>query len=40
MIAQAWMIKIADVKKDFTRLSLLSKLVMLSGILSMIFWRF
>lgn len=40
MFAQAWMIKIADVKKDFTRLSLLSKLVMLSGIVSMIFWRF
>ncbi len=40
MFAQAWMIKIADVKKDFTRLSLLSKLVMISGIVSMIFWRF
>jgi len=40
MFAMAWLIKVADVKKDFTRLSFLSKLVMLSGIISMLFWRF
>ena len=40
MITEAWLIKTADVKKDFTQLSLLSKVIMLSGILSMIFWRF
>jgi 4-hydroxybenzoate polyprenyltransferase len=40
MATEAWLIKTADVKKDFTQLSLLSKLVMLSGILSMVFWRF
>lgn len=40
MITEAWLIKTADVKKDFSRLSLISKVIMLSGILSMIFWRF
>jgi len=40
MFLIAWLIKTADVKKDFSRLSLLSKLVMISGIISMIFWRF
>lgn len=40
MAIQAWLIRTADVKKDFTRLSFLSKLIMLSGILSMVFWKF
>ncbi|MDZ4666908.1 MAG: geranylgeranylglycerol-phosphate geranylgeranyltransferase [bacterium] len=40
MVAMAWLIKTADVKSDFTRLSLLSKLIMISGIVSMIFWRY
>ncbi|MCF8253884.1 MAG: geranylgeranylglycerol-phosphate geranylgeranyltransferase [Bacteroidia bacterium] len=40
MFVMAWLIKTADVKKDFSRLSLISKIVMISGIISMIFWRF
>jgi 4-hydroxybenzoate polyprenyltransferase len=40
MFVMAWLIKTADIKKDFSRLSLISKLVMISGIISMIFWRF
>lgn len=34
-----WLLAIADVKKDFSRLSLLTKLVMLTGMLSMIWLR-
>lgn len=35
-----WLIKLADTKRDFSRLSFIAKLNMLSGIVSMIFWRF
>lgn len=40
MFVMAWLIKTADVKKDFSRLSLLCKIIMISGIVSMVFWRF
>ncbi|MBC7384203.1 MAG: geranylgeranylglycerol-phosphate geranylgeranyltransferase [Bacteroidia bacterium] len=40
MVFMLWQLKTADVKNDFTRLSILSKVIMLSGILSMVFWRF
>lgn len=40
MFVMAWFIKTADVKHDFTRLSALSKWIMIAGIVSMIFWRF
>lgn len=40
MLAMAWLIRVADVKKDFSRLSTLSKIIMLTGILSMVFWRY
>jgi 4-hydroxybenzoate polyprenyltransferase len=40
MVYMAKLIYGADVKKDFTRLSFISKLVMLFGIISMVFWRF
>lgn len=40
MFIQSWLIKVADVKSDFSRLSLITKLVMITGILSMIFWRY
>lgn len=40
MVLSAWYIKTADVKKDFSRLSFISKLVMVFGIVSMAFWRF
>lgn len=33
-------IRKADTTSDFTRLSLLAKLIMVTGILSMVFWRF
>jgi 4-hydroxybenzoate polyprenyltransferase len=39
MVYMAKLIYDADVKKDFTRLSFISKLVMLFGIISMVFWR-
>jgi 4-hydroxybenzoate polyprenyltransferase len=39
MAYMAKLIKKADVKKDFTQLSFISKLVMLFGIISMVFWR-
>lgn len=35
-----WLIKLADTKKDFSKLSFIAKLIMLSGIVSMVFWRF
>ncbi|MFY8020747.1 MAG: geranylgeranylglycerol-phosphate geranylgeranyltransferase [Bacteroidia bacterium] len=35
-----WLIKLADTKYDFTRLSFVAKMIMLSGIISMVFWRF
>ncbi len=35
-----WLIKLADTKKDFSKLSFIAKLIMLSGIISMVFWRF
>jgi 4-hydroxybenzoate polyprenyltransferase len=40
MLVMAWFIKTADVKNDFSRLSALSKWIMIAGIISMIFWRF
>jgi 4-hydroxybenzoate polyprenyltransferase len=40
MIFNLWLIKTADIKADFSRLSLLSKINMLSGILSMVFWKY
>jgi 4-hydroxybenzoate polyprenyltransferase len=40
MFIQIWLLRTADVKQDFSRLSFIAKLVMISGILSMIFWRY
>jgi 4-hydroxybenzoate polyprenyltransferase len=40
LIVMIYLIRKAEVKSDFSRLSLLTKLIMLSGILSMIFLRF
>jgi 4-hydroxybenzoate polyprenyltransferase len=40
MMVMAWLIKTADVKKDFSNLSFISKIIMITGILSMVFWRF
>ena len=40
MCFMIWLLRKADVKKDFSKLSFYSKLIMLSGILSMVFWRF
>lgn len=40
MFTMAWFIKIADTKRDFTRLSSMAKWIMIAGILSMVFWRF
>ncbi|MEI6595055.1 MAG: geranylgeranylglycerol-phosphate geranylgeranyltransferase [Bacteroidota bacterium] len=40
LIVLIYLIRNAEVKSDFSRLSLLTKLIMLSGILSMIFLRF
>lgn len=40
MFAMVWFIKTADVKRDFSRLSSLSKWIMMAGIISMVFWRF
>lgn len=40
MLINIWLIKTADIKNDFSRLSLLIKLNMLLGIFSMCFWRF
>lgn len=39
-IVNLWLLKTADVKADFTRLSLLSKINMLAGIIGMVFWKF
>lgn len=39
MAGQAWLIRTADVKKDFSRLSTYSKIIMVFGILSMVFWK-
>ncbi|MDP1726751.1 MAG: geranylgeranylglycerol-phosphate geranylgeranyltransferase [Bacteroidota bacterium] len=40
MFLMLWLINTADVKNDFSKLSILSKVIMLSGIMSMVFWRF
>lgn len=40
MIFIIWLIKTADTKADFSRLSLYSKLIMITGIISMFFWKF
>jgi 4-hydroxybenzoate polyprenyltransferase len=40
MFILIWLTRTADVKADYSRLSLISKLIMLTGIVSMIFWRF
>ncbi len=40
MFTCIWLIRIADVKDDFSRLSLIAKIVMILGILSMVFWRY
>ncbi len=40
MFLMLWLINTADVKNDFSKLSILSKVIMLSGIISMVFWRF
>jgi 4-hydroxybenzoate polyprenyltransferase len=40
MFASIWLIRIADVKQDFSRLSLIAKIIMITGILSMVFWRY
>lgn len=40
MFILIWLTRTADVKADFSRLSLISKLIMITGIISMIFWRF
>ncbi|OYU96335.1 MAG: prenyltransferase [Bacteroidetes bacterium B1(2017)] len=40
MLILAWRIKKADVKNDFSQLSFLSKVIMVTGIISMVFWRF
>lgn len=40
MFLMLWLISTADVKNDFSKLSILSKVIMLSGIISMVFWRF
>lgn len=39
-IINLWLIRTADVKADFTRLSLLAKVNMLAGIIGMVFWKF
>ncbi len=40
MFSSIWLIRMADVKQDFSRLSLIAKIVMITGILSMVFWRY
>jgi hypothetical protein len=40
MFTCIWLMRIADVKDDFSRLSLIAKIVMILGILSMVFWRY
>ncbi len=40
MFLMLWLISTSDVKNDFSRLSTISKVIMLSGIISMVFWRF
>ena len=40
MFTMVWFIRTADVKRDFSRLSSLSKWIMMAGIISMVFWRF
>jgi len=35
-----WFIRMADTKNDFSRLSLMAKLIMLSGVIGMVFWRY
>jgi len=39
MAAMAWLIKVSDVKYDFSKLSRFAKIIMLLGILSMVFWK-
>jgi 4-hydroxybenzoate polyprenyltransferase len=39
MSGMAWLIKVADVKCDFSKLSRFAKIVMLLGIMSMVFWK-
>ncbi len=40
MFSSIWLIRMADVKQDFSRLSLIAKVTMITGILSMVFWRY
>ncbi len=40
MFMVIWLMRTADVKQDFSRLSLIAKLIMITGILSMLFWRY
>ncbi|MFN4082207.1 MAG: geranylgeranylglycerol-phosphate geranylgeranyltransferase [Bacteroidia bacterium] len=40
MVINLWLLKTADVKSDFSRLSFLSKINMLTGIFSMVFWKY
>lgn len=40
MFIGIWLMRTADVKHDFSRLSLIAKIVMITGIFSMVFWRY